>query len=85
MPQLATKFRPEKEAFQNAVDAGFACAEFWLNREYLEQWREVVATARKYAVNYALHFPNGGKLSDDALDGIARMYEALRFASIFFR
>lgn len=40
-------------------------------------WRSVVATAKQYPLDYALHFPNRQELSDVAVEGIVDLYKAL--------
>ena len=67
MFRLATKFRPETQAFEKACAAGFRGAEFWLNAEVLADWREVLATSRCFPLYYALHFPNELDLDTESL------------------
>jgi len=77
LPQLATKFRPEGDAFEVAVDAGFECAEFWLDGSFLSRWRSIAEVAEQFALDYALHFPNRGDLSAEMLDGAVALYRSL--------
>jgi len=77
MFRLATKFRPENEAFERACAAGFRGAEFWLGLDVLADWRNVLATARSFPLYYALHFPNGATLDFVALEQITQLYQEL--------
>jgi hypothetical protein len=57
MLRFATKFAPERAAFQVAASAGFRFAELWLDARCLADWRAVAELAREYPLQYALHFP----------------------------
>ena len=77
MFRLATKFRPETEAFERACAAGFRGAEFWLGTDVLVEWRSVLATARSFPLYYALHFPSDSQPEPLALRRITRLYQGL--------
>lgn len=82
MFRLATKFRPESEAFERACAAGFRGAEFWLGTEVLADWRNVLATALSFPLYYALHFPSDALLDGVALQRIAQLYQDLDCSAI---
>lgn len=79
MLKLATKFRPDDtRAFETAAHAGIRGVEFWLNAQLLMEWRNIVMTARRFAFDYALHFPNRGELSDEHLESMVSLYRELQ-------
>lgn len=82
MLNLATKFRPDPDAFKLAHQAGFHCAEFFLNREVLERTDEVIATARSFNMKYALHFPNKPDLDVPHLEDCVRLYQAIEASAM---
>ena len=77
MLKLATKFAPLAWAFEVALASGFSFAEFWLDAGYLCRWNEVLREARMHPLQYALHFPNRGELSDTAIIGAVELYREL--------
>lgn len=77
MLKLATKFIPERHAFETAWRAGFRYAEFWLDENLLDDWQVVAEMAADYPLDYVLHFPNRKKLEPQHLDCCVRLYEAL--------
>lgn len=77
MLKLATKFLPEADAFQAAVEAGFEYAEFFLNAKLLNNVDELICLSRAYPLKYALHFPNRPELSDLQLRECVRLYQSL--------
>ncbi len=77
MLTLATKFKPAKDAFLRAHQAGFAAVEFWLNRDLLADWRDISRTARQSAMSYALHFPNSLNLGPESLRHAVELYRSL--------
>jgi hypothetical protein len=79
MLTLATKFRPDTlQAFDAAFQAGFRCAEFWLDDALLSNWKTIASTARKYRFCYALHFPNSGVRHSDSLKCAVSLYSELQ-------
>lgn len=74
MLNLATKFRPEPAAFELAFRAGFRCAEFFLNRELLEDSQQIAELASGYRMKYALHFPNKPNLEEQHLRHCVQLY-----------
>lgn len=48
MLNLATKFSPERTAFRTAAEAGFRCAEFWLDVDYLADWQAIAELAGQF-------------------------------------
>ena len=82
MFRLATKFRPEAEAFEKAAAAGFRGAEFWLSSEVLADWRNVLATSRCFPLYYALHFPNQFDLDAETLRHVALLYRELECTAL---
>ena len=77
MLTLATKFKPRQQAFETALAAGFQAVEFWLDSELLGHVDEIADLASNYPFRYALHFPNGGPISDDALRSAVKLYQCL--------
>lgn len=77
MLTLATKFLPERPAFEMAARSGFRAAEFWLDARLLLQSEMIAAIATDYPFRYAVHFPNQGPLSEAALSGAVDLYERL--------
>lgn len=77
MLKLATKFAPEPIAFDTAREAGFRCAELWLNASYLARWRSIARLARSYSFEYTLHCPNEAGLSAETLHNLAALYREL--------
>jgi hypothetical protein len=83
MLTLATKFRPDElQAYDTAQEASLRAVEFWLDASLLLDWKNIVATARKYNFRYALHFPNYGVLDADALQGAVCLYRELKCRTI---
>jgi len=82
MLKLATKFLPQPDAFQQAFDAGFRNAELYLNAAVLEQADEVIAMARRFDMNYAMHFPNKPELSADHLQACCRLFDELSVSAV---
>lgn len=78
MLTLATKFVPERSAFQTAFDAGFKAAEFWLDARLLSESSTIAAVAGDFPLRYALHFPNQGPISVEALRGAVNLYRDLK-------
>jgi len=76
MLKLATKFRPEPQAFETAIAAGFQHAEFWLGAEFLRE-TDIAEIAEKYPLTYALHCPNRGDLDADVLWRMVELYRRL--------
>ncbi len=77
MLTLATKFVPIRENFQIANDAGFTAAEFWLDANWLLKHAEIAANAIPFPFRYALHFPNGGSMTNEDLQGAVSLYKRL--------
>ena len=82
MLKVATKFTPEAQAFETARAAEFRYAEFWLDAGWLNQWRAVASLAQQYPLAYALHFPNGGDLSDATLREATQLYRELNCSAM---
>ena len=77
MLTLSTKFKPHQPAFETALAAGFQAVEFWLDAELLAHADEIADLANNYPFRYALHFPNGGSISDNALRSAVTLYRRL--------
>ena len=77
MLKLATKFKPGRQAFENACRAGFRWAELWLGPDVLAGWQEVLPLARSHPLGYALHFPNRLDLGPDHLGQVVGLYRIL--------
>lgn len=77
MLKLATKFAPQQPAFEIAYAAGFRNAEFWLGQRLLPGWQDIAKLAHDYPMEYVLHFPNTGKLTDSDLQAIVDLYHSL--------
>ena len=77
MLTLATKFLPERLAFETAKRAGFRAAEFWLDANLLLKNDTIATVAYDYLFRYAIHFPNQGPLSNEALEGAVNLYRRL--------
>jgi len=75
--KLATKFVPERTAFQRAGEAGYRFAEFWLDDRLLANWPAITNLASEFPLAYALHFPNRGDLEEAALRNAVELYRAL--------
>ncbi len=75
---LATKFVPVRPAFETALRAGFQAAEFWLDGSLLSQTDEIASLAREFPLRYALHFPNHGPLSIEALRSAVNLHRRLQ-------
>ncbi len=71
---VATKFAPSPAAFDQAVEAGFRAAEFWLDARLLARHAEIAEWANRHPLRYALHFPNTTRLEPDTLVHCARLY-----------
>ena len=82
MLTLATKFKPHRPAFETALAAGFQAVEFWLDAELLAHANEIADIAGNYSFRYALHFPNGGSISDDALESTVTLYRRLNCTAL---
>jgi sugar phosphate isomerase/epimerase len=65
-----------------ALAAGFQAAEFWLDADLLAHANEIADLARNYPFRYALHFPNGGPISDDALRSAVTLYRRLNCTAL---
>jgi sugar phosphate isomerase/epimerase len=74
MLTLATKFTPERQAFDAASAAGFRAAEFWVDAELLSRSNDFAALASEYPFRYALHFPNHGPIGPDTLTSAVHLY-----------
>jgi hypothetical protein len=77
MLKLATKLAPHLPALETAYRAGFRYAELWLDEALLADWRGVLERARHYPNGYALHFPNRGALTPEAVQGCVELYRGL--------
>lgn len=78
MLRLATKFPPTStDAFELAAQAGYGCAEFWLSSQLLESPSQITALAEPFSLEYALHFPNRGELSDKLLRKSIELFHGL--------
>lgn len=77
MLTLATKFVPERSAFDTAFRAGFQAAEFWLNANWLLKAPAIAEVASDFPFRFALHFPNHGPISSTALAAAADLYRQL--------
>jgi sugar phosphate isomerase/epimerase len=82
MLSLATKFAPERLAFETAAAAGFRAAEFWLDANLLAKGDEIAAVAARFPFRYALHFPNKGPISTEALNACVALYRQLKCTAI---
>ena len=82
MLELATKFVPVRPAFEIANATGFRAAEFWLDARLLNESDRIAAEALEFPFRYALHFPNSGPLSSDALKAAASLYRRLHCTAI---
>lgn len=79
----ATKFAPRSaEPFQQAYDAGFRSAEFWLDGALIENWQSIAAVAGEFPMRYALHFPNRGEFDQPALQNVVSLYQALECSAL---
>jgi hypothetical protein len=79
---LATKFIPDRSAFETAQRAGFRAAEFWLNAKLLLEQDRIATLAKQFPFRYALHFPNDGPISDEALKCAASLFRQLDCTAI---
>jgi hypothetical protein len=77
MLRLATKFLPERDAFEMAYRAGFRHAEIWLGPKVLADAANVARLARYYPNGYVLHFPNRLDLTPAMLDQTVELYDRL--------
>ena len=77
MLKLATKFHPEESMFAMACEAGFQFAELWTDAAVLADWQAVAARARRFPLEYVLHFPNRKDLGDDSLQQAVALHRAL--------
>ena len=77
MLKLATKFKVQPNSIQAAVDAGFTCAEIWLDAKVLENWADVSRLATRSPLQFSLHFPNRGNLTDTHLSQAVELYHSL--------
>lgn len=82
MLTLATKFSPEREAFEAALQSGFQAAEFWLDPAWVARHAEIEALAVKYPFGYALHFPNHGPMTPERLQETVTLYRRLNATAI---
>lgn len=82
MLNLATKFRPSPESFELAFNAGFRCAELYLDRQVLEQCDEVIEMAKQWDMKYAMHFPNKPNLEQSHLEACAELFAQLNASAI---
>lgn len=82
MLSLATKFAPIRDAFETALKSGFQAVEFWLDEKLLLDSDAIAKLSLEYPFRYALHFPNRGPISDDALRGLASLYHQLNCTAI---
>ncbi len=82
MLNIATKFLPREREFQQAFNAGFRCAELYLNPDVLNRVDEIVALAKQFDMRYAMHFPNKPVLNSDHLEAIAKMFDALSASAV---
>lgn len=82
MLSLATKFAPVRSAFDTASASGFLATEFWLDEKFLLDSDAIIPLALEYPFRYAMHFPNQGPLSDDAIRRSSSMYRALNCTAI---
>lgn len=73
----ATKFVPAQAAFQNAVAAGFGCAELWTSAQVLAAWETVAEEALQHPLKYTLHFPNRKDLPADTCAHAVALYRRL--------
>ena len=74
---VATKVAPTLPAFEQAAAAGFRAAEFWLNESLLDRHEEIAATARRFPLRYALHFPTTSRLRPESVENCVRLYRAV--------
>jgi sugar phosphate isomerase/epimerase len=82
MLKLATKFAPERTAFERAHRAGFHQAEIYLNEAILAEWDKVAELARHYPMHYGLHAPNKLDMSPETLRNMVELYRALHCRSL---
>lgn len=76
MLKIATKFVPEAESFEQAVQGGFEFGEFWLNEEWLVKADVIIERARRFPLAYVPHFPNK-PVSSAAIEGVVKLYREL--------
>ena len=77
MLSLATKFIPDRPAFETASAAGFGAAEFWLDAGLLDQADDIAGLAGNFPLRYALHFPNRGPITESELKSAVTLYRRL--------
>ena len=83
MFRLATKFAPRsQDDFQLAWDAGFRHAEFFLDQALIQESRQITERAKGVAMQYAMHCPNRGELSDADLLSMVEMYHRLNCSAL---
>ncbi len=82
MLKIATKFKPKPKAFVAARGAGFDYAELWLNARLLNEWEQVACIAKASELEFALHFPNKGELSETTLNQAISLYHELNCSAM---
>ena len=73
MFSFATKFSPEAANFEKAIFSGYQHAELHLTPTRLMSWRSLSKIARSYDMNYVLHFPTSGKVSQQTCEEIVAL------------
>lgn len=79
---LATKFAPLRQNFALAAEAGFCCAEIFLDEEILQRVASIVDTANDFGFRYALHFPNRNDLAQQSLLQTIELYQQLNCSAL---
>jgi len=77
MLNFATKLAPESDKLDQAQEAGFRCAEFWLCEDHLADVDPILEMAALRDMRFVPHFPNKGLLSQDQLANAVRLYREL--------
>ncbi len=77
MLRFATKLAPQAPLLQQAIISGFRNTEIWLSDELLDDVDAIITTAQKFHMGYVPHFPNGGRITEQRLQQIVRLYQAL--------
>lgn len=77
MLTLATKFIPIRSAFETTLESGFQAAEFWLDPAVLTKADEISKLSNEFPFRYALHFPNGGDVTEETLRSTVALYEGV--------
>lgn len=77
MIQLGTKLAADSASFPDAVRAGFGHVELSLDPVTLEAPEAVLQLKQRYGLDFSLHFPNRGRLSDQQIKNCVDLYRSL--------